>query len=227
MASRKPAVIIKKQTPATDFSYLDQKPQEEDPFLEIKIDQETKNRLLEYNKNSAKMSEAEKIEYMRSFNMKDSFEHLLTYNIEKQVLEKNLEKLKKSNPTIQSVSNSVEKAINPNIEAKSPLFTFGTKTDVLRRNSKLWLDSFLFKTEAEMKFSSGVNYQVKISRTVDLSFDQEISFLPVLNTSLTYNENQDLVSDINTKIFNKVNLGYQRQYKQDINSFSLNYGFSF
>lgn len=227
-ADRSPAVIIKKKNPATDFSYLEQpKPADEEPFLEIKIDQETKTKLLEYNKNSAKMNEEEKIQYMRSFNMNDSMERLITYNIEKQVLEKNLDRLKKSSPTIQNVSNTVEKAIQPNIEASSPLFTFGTKTDVLRRNSKIWLDNILFKTEAEMKFSSGVDYQIKVSRSLDLSFNQEISFLPVINTSLTYNDHQDLTSDINTKILDKVNLGYQHQYKQNVSSFSINYGFSF
>ena len=227
-ADRSPAVIIKKKTPATDFSYLEQaKPAEEEPFLEIKIDQETKNKLLEYNKNSAKMNEEEKIKYMKAFNMNDSMERLITYNIEKQVLEKNLDRLKKSSPTIKNVSNTVEKAIQPNIEASSPLFTFGTKTDVLRRNSKIWLDNFLFKTEAEMKFSSGVDYQIKVSRSLDLSFNQEISFLPVINTSLTYNDRQDLTSDVTTQILDKVNLGYQHQYKQNVSSFSLNYGFSF
>ena len=159
-------------------------------------------------------------------------EEILRHYLEKQIIQRKIiDKAKESSSVVRSVNDSVEAVsgkANLQVQA-SDNFKMGTKTDILRQKSELWIDSSWFKSEAKLLYPNfqEASYLVSLSRSFDFSDMEYIPFSKISSSVAFDGVSEDVTSTLKTQLMQNLEFTYQNLLKNKQDSVSVNYQISF
>lgn len=181
--------------------------------------------------------------------IKDSF---LKHYLDKKLLNGFVvKKLKENNPSLGNLENGVKKLSGEDVpSAPAPALSpeeaklaqeaalkaaqedtwkidTGTRVDWLRQRSRAWFNCSYFNTEAKMDAGgfSKFNYEVKLSRSLELSEDKHSPF-GLIETSVLVNKD-DSSGNIRTHLTEHLQLNYQSLFNRKDNIVHFNYSILF